>query len=251
MTALITPERLRRPRQARPVRTSLALLGASLIVTIGGALIVDVIAPESDPVLRRLPVVLALLLMSVVVARRIGWREIAAGGPSTWRSLGLLVAPTVVALVPLAWGWQPENGTLAALTVGYLATGIYEELWYRGIMLRAALPLGPVRAAALTAVLFGAAHLANVAFGANIAVTLAQAVGATAGGFGYAILRQRTNAVWALAALHFASDLLLHTTGLHGAAMWIVLVGHDVALFAIGLLAIRGLRRQPEPRLAP
>ncbi len=133
--------------------------------------------------------------------------------------------------------------TLAALTVGYLATGVYEELWFRGVMLRSALPLGPVRAAALTAVLFGAAHLINVAFGANLAITLAQAVGAAAGGFGYAILRQRTNAVWALAAIHVGSDLLLHTTGLHGGALWIVLVGHDVALFVIGLLAVRGLRR--------
>lgn len=244
MPTLALKSRTQHPDSTRPVRTSLTLLGASVAVTLIGALAVDLLAPESDPVLRRLPVVLALLLMSLLVARRIGWREVAAGGPSTWRSTGLLIAPAIVALVPLAWGWQPEPGTLAVLIVGYLATGMYEELWYRGIMLRAALPLGPVRAAALTAVLFGAAHLANVAFGANIAVTLAQAVGATAGGFGYAILRQRTNAVWALAALHFASDLLLHTTGLHGAAMWIVLVGHDVALFVIGLLAIRGLHRR-------
>ncbi len=68
-------------------------------------------------------------------------------------------------------------------------------------------------------------------------------MGAAAGGFGYAILRQRTNAVWALAAIHAVSDLLLHTTGLHGGALWAVLVGHDVALFVIGLIAARGLRR--------
>ncbi|MCR6491121.1 CPBP family intramembrane glutamic endopeptidase [Cellulomonas sp. P24] len=226
-----------------PVRTSLALTGASVGVTLVGALVVELVAPGSDPLLRRLPVVLALLAMALVVVRRIGWRRVGAGGPATWRRTSLLVAPAVVALVPLAWGWAPDLATLPALVVGYLATGLYEELWFRGVMLRSALPLGPVRAAALTAVLFGAAHLGNVAFGANAAVTAAQAVGAAAGGFGYAILRQRTGAVWALAAIHFGSDLLLHTTGLHGGALWAVLVGHDVALSVIGLLAVRGLRR--------
>lgn len=41
--------------------------------------------------------------------------------------------------------------------------------------------------------------------------------GLAVGGFGYAILRQRTDAVWLLAGLHALSDLLLPTTGLHGA----------------------------------
>ena len=226
-----------------PVRTSIALAGASVGLTLVGAIVVDLLAPASDPLLRRLPVVLALLVMALAVARRIGWRQVSAGGPATWRSTALLVAPAVVALVPLAWGWAPDPATLPALVLGYLATGLYEELWFRGVMLRSALPLGPVRAAVLTAVLFGAAHLMNVAFGANAAVTAAQAVGAASGGFGYAILRQRTDAVWALAAIHFGSDLLLHTTGLHGGALWAVLVGHDVALLVIGLLAMRGLRR--------
>jgi len=222
---------------------SLAFAGASVGVTLVGALVVELVAPGSDPLLRRLPVVLALLAMALVVVRRIGWRRVGAGAPATWRRTSLLVAPAIVALVPLAWGWAPDRATLPALVVGYMATGLYEELWFRGVMLRSALPLGPVRSAALTAVLFGAAHLGNVAFGADLAVTVAQVVGATAGGFGYAILRQRTDAVWALAIIHFGSDLLLHTTGLHGGALWGVLVGHDVALFAIGLLAVRGLRR--------
>lgn len=243
MTNVSTADRhLRRSTPTRPVRTSLTLLAASLTVTLVGALVVQVAAPDSDPLLRRLPVVLALLVMALVVTRRIGWRAVAAGGPSTWRSPGLLVVPALTVLAPLAWGWSPDAGTLLALVIGYAATGAYEELWFRGVMLRAALPVGPVRAAALTAVLFGAAHLSNVAFGANPAVTAAQAVGTVAGGFGYAVLRLRTNALWALAALHFVGDLLLHTTGLHGAALWVVLVGHDVAFLVVGLVALRGLR---------
>ena len=227
----------------RPVRNVLALVGISLGVTAVGSLLVALVAPQSDQLLRRLPVVLVLLAMSLVVARRIGWAAIAAGDPTTWRQVGWLTAPVLLALVPLAWGWSPDPSTLVALTLGYAATGVYEELWFRGVILRTALPLGPGRAAALTAVVFGASHLANAFFGQNIAVTAAQAFGAAAFGFGYAVLRLRTNALWVLAATHAGSDLLLHTTGLHGGALWAVMVGQDVVLFVVGLVALRGLRR--------
>lgn len=232
----------RRDRR-HPLRTPLLLTALSLAVTVAGAAVAAVAVPDSDPLLRRLPVVLVLMAMALAAADRVGWRAIGAGGPRTWHSLGLLVVPALAAVAPLASGWSPEQSMLVWLVVGYAATGVYEELWFRGVMLRSALPLGPVRAAALTAVLFGASHLANIAFGANPAVTLAQAVGSAAGGFGYAVLRQRTQALWLLAALHAVGDLLLHTTALHGATLWLALVGHDVVLFGCGLAALRGLRR--------
>lgn len=232
----------------RPVRTATAWTALAVGVTLAGALVAELVAPDSDPLLRRLPVVLVLLVLALAVARRTGWRELAAGGPSTWRSTRLLLVPLAIALVPLAWGWSPDPSTLLLLVVGYAATGAFEELWYRGVVLRAALPLGAVRGAVVSSVLFGAAHLSNIAFGASPAVTAAQAVGSAAGGFGYAVLRQRTDALWALAFVHALGDLLLHTTGLHGGALWVVLVGHDVALFAWGLVCLRGLRRGRESR---
>ncbi|MFN8157887.1 MAG: CPBP family intramembrane glutamic endopeptidase [Candidatus Nanopelagicales bacterium] len=231
-----------------PLRAATAWTALAVGVTLVGALVVELVAPDSDPLLRRLPVVLVLLALALLVGRRVGWRALSAGGPSTWHDLRLLVVPLLVVMVPLAWGWAPDPGTLALLVVGYAATGAFEELWYRGVVLRSALPLGPVRGATVSAVLFGAAHLSNIAFGASPAVTAAQAVGSAAGGFGYAVLRQRTDALWLLAALHGLGDLLLHTTGMHGAAMWAVLVGHDVALFAWGLVCLRGLRRGPGAR---
>lgn len=141
-----------------------------------------------------------------------------------------LTPPLLLALVPLAWGWSPNPSTLVVLTLGYAGTGVYEELWFRGIVLHAALPLG-------------ASHLANILFGQNAAVTAAQAVGAAAFGFGYAVLRMRTNALWVLAVTHGIGDLLLHTTGLHGGALWVFMVGHDVLLGLVGVVALRGLRR--------
>ncbi|HEX3005134.1 MAG TPA: CPBP family glutamic-type intramembrane protease [Angustibacter sp.] len=229
----------------RPVRAVLALAAVSLSTTVAGGLLLGWIAPRSDETLRRLAVVILLLVLSVVVARRVGWSAVAAAGPGTWWAPGWLVVPIVLALVPLAWGWSPDPGTLLVLAVGYAATGVYEELWFRGIMLRAALALGAARAAALSAAVFGASHLANVVFGQNAVITAAQAVGAAAFGFGYAVLRLRTNAVWALAATHALLDLLLHTTGLHGGALWGVMVGQDLLLLAVGLIAL------PRPGTAP
>lgn len=232
----------------RPVRDPVLLTLATAGITVVGSLVVELVAPDSDQLLRRLPVVLVLAVLALVVARAVGWREVGAGRPSTWRRPAWLLAPLVVALVPLAWGWSPDPATLGVLALGYAATGVYEELWFRGVVLRSALPLGPGRAAALTAVLFGASHLANMLFGQNPAVTLAQAVGATAFGFGYAVLRLRTRAVWALAATHALLDLLLHTTGLHGGALWAVMVGQDVVLLVVGLVALPGARREAASR---
>jgi membrane protease YdiL (CAAX protease family) len=232
---------------ARPVRRVLELAGVSLALTALGALVTQVVAPESDQLLRRLPIVLVLLVVSLAVTHHVGWRAVAAGGPSTWRRTAWLAAPLLVAVIPLVWGWSPDPTTLLALALGYAATGIYEELWFRGLALRAALPLGPWRAVALTAVVFGVIHLGNALFGQNIAVTAAQAVGAAAFGFGYAAVRLRTNALWFLAGTHALFDLLLHTTGLHGGALWGVMVGQDVTLLIVGLVALRGVRREPAP----
>ncbi len=241
-----TSPAVRAKASPRPIRDTIALAGLAIGVTAVGSLLVELVAPGSDQLLRRLPVVLVLLAMSLVVAGRTGWAAVAAGRPSTWRQVGWLTAPVVVALAPLAWGWAPDPATLLALTLGYAATGVYEELWFRGLMLRAALPLGPGRAAALTAVVFGASHLANILFGQNAAITAAQAVGAAAFGFGYAVLRLRTNALWVLVGTHGVLDLLLHTSGLHGGALWGVMVGQDVALLVVGVVALRGIRGRGE-----
>lgn len=121
--------------RSRPVRDVFALAAVSVGATLAGGLLLAWVAPHSDETLRRLVVVLLLLVLSLAVARRVGWSSLAAAGPSTWRTRRWLVVPVTLALVPLAWGWSPEPSTLLVLTVGYIATGVYEELWFRGVVL--------------------------------------------------------------------------------------------------------------------
>jgi membrane protease YdiL (CAAX protease family) len=179
----------------------------------------------------------------IVVARARAWHATAAAGPTSWRDTRLLIVPALVALAPLATGLDmPATSTGAVLVVGYAATGVFEELWHRGVVLDALRPVGLRRAAFIGGALFGVSHLTNVAFGQPLAISLAQSVGAFCFGVGFSILRWRTNAVWLLAAIHAIGDLMFHITNLHGGALWGVLVGHDIAMLLWGLWCLRGLQ---------
>lgn len=229
-----------------PARRLLVMTVLAATAATTGAWICTLLAPNADPMTRRLLVILALAAAALVWSRKIGWSRIGAAGPSSWQNVRLLCVPAAVALVPLFWGWSPPTaGTLSVLVIGYAATGVYEELWFRGIMLREASTLGLVPAATATGVLFGLSHLVNIAFGQNVWVTASQAVGATAFGFGFAILRWRTNAIWLLVLIHAVGDLLFHTTALHGPALALVLVSHDIIVLAWGLLLMRGTTPAP------
>lgn len=231
-----------------PVWTAVALVLAAdtIAVTIGVA--GERLAPgggDTGALIRRLVAVLVVAAAAViVVARARSWRMTAAAGPASWRDTRLLLVPALVAVAPLATGLDmPATSTVAVLVIGYAATGLFEELWHRGVVLDALRPAGLCRAAVIGGALFGASHLTNVAFGQPLAVSLAQSVGAFCFGVGFSILRWRTNAVWLLIVIHAVGDLMFQITNLHGGALWGVLVGHDIAMLLWGLWCLRGLER--------
>lgn len=231
-----------------PVWTAVVLvLAADLIaVTIGvGG---ERLAPgggDTGALIRRLVAVLVLAVAAVVVvARARAWHATAAAGPASWRDTRLLIVPMLVALAPLGTGLDmPATSTVAVLVIGYAATGVFEEVWHRGVVLDALRPVGLRRAAVIGGALFGASHLTNAAFGQPLAISLAQSVGAFCFGVGFSILRWRTNAVWLLVAIHAVGDLMFQITNLHGGALWGVLVGHDIAMLLWGLWCLRSLER--------
>lgn len=226
-----------------PVRTAVALVAGPVLITVvlgigGGALF-----PGADETVLRLVAVLVVMVLALATVGVAGaWDRTASAGPRSWSHTSLLVVPALVSLAPLVTGINlPTAGVLAVLVAGYLATGVFEEVLHRGIVLDALRALGVRRSAVIGGALFGASHLANIAFGQNAAVSFAQAFGAFCFGIGFAVFRWRTNAVWLLAAIHFVGDLLLHTTGLHGGLMWGFLVGHDTLMLMWGLWCLRRL----------
>lgn len=120
--------------------------------------------------------------------------------------------------------------------MGYLFTGIAEELLWRGIVQRTLAPLGTTRAVLLTSALFGAAHLANLVFRDHPGLVLAQAWGAFCFGVGYGAVRARIDTIVPLIGLHLVTDLAAAV----GAMPKIpTLVAQDVVLLGFGLVLLR------------
>jgi membrane protease YdiL (CAAX protease family) len=96
-----------------------------------------------------------------------------------------------------------------------------------------------MRAAVISAVLFGLMHLVNLFIRSNPAIVLAQCVGAFVDGVGFAALRIRTKTIWPLVLLHMLHDLLLQYTRLPAIPL-------DVAQVTILMFYGFYLMRQPK-----
>ena len=148
-----------------------------------------------------------------------------------------------LAIAPIVAGFDfPAAGALTVLVAGYVATGVFEEVWHRGVILDVLRGLGMRRSVVIGAAFFGLSHLNNIAFGQAPAVSLAQAFGSFCGGIGLGVLRWRTGAVWALAGIHALADLMFKVTALSGGVLWGFLVGHDTLLLLWGLWCLRGMQ---------
>jgi hypothetical protein len=235
-----------------PRRQALLVHAAATATVAVGALVSRALLPQASSLVRSLVVSLPLVVLAPVLATRLGgWRSAGVNRPREWHDLHLLVLPALLTLVPLLGGLrQVDRATLAVLVTGYVLTGFFEETIWRGVVLRALAPTGPLRAALFGSVLFGAAHLTNVLLRENAALVAAQAVGAFCFGFGYAALRLRTGTIVPLMVLHMLTDLLAAVGGLPKIP---VLVGQDVVLLVLGLVLLRhhrGGARTPEVGVA-
>jgi uncharacterized protein len=221
---------------ARPLKAALTLAGITAGLTMAAALVIQWLAPGMEPMQRRFIAVLALAAFAsatVAVTRR----DLFTSGRL---HLVLLILPLLVTLAPFAGGIKDiglEAGT--TLVIGYLATGAYEELWFRGLVLDSLAQWPPVRAAFVSSALFGLTHLVNIAFGANPAVTAAQVVGATCFGIGLAALRLRGVSLWPLIIIHGLADIALQAGDVTSVWRWVLMVGGDIILLAYGLRILR------------
>ena len=98
---------------------------------------------------------------------------------------------------------------VVVLVVAYLATGVFEEGLWRGVMLGLLRPRGVWLAVVLSSVLFGLGHLTNAALRGFSVLILLQAFGAAVQGVGLAALRLRTGTIWPLIVIHALHDISL------------------------------------------
>lgn len=87
-----------------------------------------------------------------------------------------------------------------------LFVGFAEEGLIRGVVLRALLPHGAMRAALLSALIFGAAHLSNAFQGKEVAPVIVQVIYAIFIGIGFAGCRLYTGTIWPAIIVHGLID---------------------------------------------
>ena len=136
-----------------------------------------------------------LLVLALTVARR--WRAGGFAGPLAFGRWWLLWPIWLDALVPLGQGLAQDSWRyLAGWGVVSLAVGFGEEGLFRGIVM-SQLGLGrPLRAILISAVLFGAIHLAGLLSPIDYRLVLAQAASVVGLGVILGAVRIRTGSIW-------------------------------------------------------
>lgn len=154
----------------------------------------------------------ALVAGVILLTWRGWWSTAGFTPPSQWRSLSLLWLLGLFLLIPylgLTRGTHVSAGTALLITAyTVLATGT-EELFYRGIVLRATIGYGVIPAVLISSALFGASHVNG--FFASYVIDPLYIFGQTWLGFllgiFFAAVRLRVNAIWPTMAAHALYDL--------------------------------------------
>lgn len=227
----------------RPERFVTLLITGWLAIGLVTAFLLPVALPGISTFMVRALGQIALTFVAVGIAGVLGWRMVEPNAGRV-RQARLLILPTLIAALPLAAGVRIEHwGDAVLLIVMELVVGLSEELVFRGLILRALLPGGMLRAVLISSVLFGIAHLANVVYGAPVAVTLAQAVGTCAFGIGMAAITLRCGALWPVMLIHALSNAALRFSWFVPNPVPVPLMSAVVMtlLLGYGLFLLRGM----------
>jgi membrane protease YdiL (CAAX protease family) len=142
------------------------------------------------------------------------WRAAGCGKGVGWRTvvpaLPLAVMPLLIAVFGQLRVSDPVQLALFLLIAAI--TGFAEEAVFRGVVVRALLPLGLVRATILSSLLFGGLHLANLLAGADPVATVLQVIVAVLYGFTATAILLYTGSIWPLILVHGIQDFLAFAT---------------------------------------
>lgn len=222
------------------LRTSVVLAALWLAATVTLDLVLRSMVPGVEVLTASLWIILVLsAVLAVGVSVKGWWRAVGYVPPAAWRDTRWLLVPAIITLFPLVAGVRPLGAeTYAILIAGYTLTGFAEETLFRGVLMKLLERRSVWAIAGITAALFGLVHLGNIVVRGEVAIIVAQAVGAAAFGFGFAALRLRTGTVVPLVLLHMLHDLFLQMGTL---PLVPVAVAQDVLLFALGVYLLRGM----------
>jgi membrane protease YdiL (CAAX protease family) len=145
----------------------------------------------------------------LLLSRLRWWREAGFTPPKTRRWLLAYLPLFFLPLLVLAGNGVKVSSAERMIEFGLftLMVGFAEEGLTRGIVLRALLPAGAMRAALVSSLIFGVGHLANIWQGASLPATIVQVAFSTLLGIGFAGARVYAGTIWPAIALHALQDL--------------------------------------------
>jgi uncharacterized protein len=193
--------------RTHPYRSSLLFLLIVLLVITAFGIIHAIVALES--LVQIAAADLTISLVGIFLIERLGWWGEA--GYTTGIRLGhipLFVLPCAIGLLSLSQGIVVTQPivilSFAALTI---LIGFTEETFFRGLIFTTLLPVGTIRAAAISSFLFAAPHLLNVIGGTwDPVFTVVDTFAAFGIGITFAALRLRTGSIWPLIGIHALFD---------------------------------------------
>lgn len=139
------------------------------------------------------------------------WRQVGLS-PTPWWSkpvpLLMVALPLLVPLIGMAFidVTLPGGYEIPWLLLEAAFVAVWEELYFRGILLHQLRVSMPRFAMAGSALLFGLAHAGNGVAGAATAFVVVQTVWSLLSAFGLAAVRLRTGSLWPLILAHFLLD---------------------------------------------
>jgi membrane protease YdiL (CAAX protease family) len=144
----------------------------------------------------------------LLIVRLRWWRETGFTTIGKRDDLLLYILPLIVAFLSVPSGVKVNDPSTLALIAGFtFLVGFTEETFFRGLILNTLRPLGPMRAASISALLFGLPHLLNAISGVwDPMFTLVDSLAAIGIGVTFASLFIRTKTIWPLIGLHALID---------------------------------------------
>jgi membrane protease YdiL (CAAX protease family) len=186
---------------------------------------------------------LATVLGLVLLAWTGWWGDAGFTRPSRWRNMRLLAFPLLVCVLTLSGGVFGSGPTsLASTFFAVLVAALGEEIIFRGLLWRALIPKGPVRAVILTSLLAGLLVLGRSATDGPWPEAVRLAALTVCGGFTYGALRWRTTSIWPAVIAHTAFAFAIGTATLGTLAFRLVILLSTLGFVAYGLYLLRNPR---------
>ncbi len=186
---------------------------------------------------------LATLLGLALLAWTGWWGDAGFNRPSHWRNMRLLTFPLLVCALTLSGGvFSSGPASLASKFFAVLVAALGEETIFRGLLWRALIPKGPVRAMILTSLLAGLLVLGRSATDGPWPEAVRLAALTACGGFTYGALRWRTTSIWPAIIAHTAFAFAIGTATLGTVAFRLVILLSTLGFVAYGLYLLRNPR---------